>query len=393
MLRTRTSGPERGPSWPGRVAAALVLAGALGASGLRGPAPAAQAAPPSEPAAASTEPAPFDLSALPPDAKGVWAFRPAAFFGKPGMKKYADETDEALGSFFKEELNLDRSLVPAIKDIEQVVGTVTVGPLPGDAEHTSVMAGLSLIRTTRDFDWKGLLALRFPKAAEVRAERGSYYRVANRDMPPSLAGALAGKEGFYCYQVADARTVVFGPEADMRRRLSGERAAPPQRAWAAEWKAVERDLIAVAYDGRDKSWLGKRGKPKDAEEADALSIAEKTGAVACGLNAADGLSATLAVRCPTAAKAKEVGRLLGELLKADGALRVAYQGGGDDASADNHLIRALLSYDWKVSQELSSDGCRITWRCRLAMGLPALVEAIGDEGGEHDSKPGAAGRP
>jgi hypothetical protein len=393
MLRTRTSGPERAPSWAGRVAAGLLLAAAFAASGLRGPALTAAAAPPAEPATAGAEAIPFDLSALPPDAKGVWAFRPAAFFGKPGMKKYADEADSALAFFCKEGLNLDKSLLPTVEHIEQVVGTVTLAPLPGDTEHTALMADLRLIRATRDFAWKDLLAGLFPKAAEVRAEGGSYYRVPSDGLPDFFAPLRSTKLPFICYHIADARTVVFGNEDDMRRRLSGEKAAPPQRAWAAEWKAVERDLIAVAYDGRDKAWMGKRGKPKDAEEAAAIGIAEKTSAIACGLGAADGLSATVAVRCPTAEDAKQVRRLIGDLFKEDGALRVQFQASDAEKHADNLLLRALLKNDWKVSQAPAGEDCCITWQCRSPMGLPALIEAMVGEGKGQESKPPTADRP
>ena len=208
-----------------------------------------------------------------------------------------------------------------------------------------------------------------------------------------LLGGFRSKEGpVLCYHIADARTVVVGNEADMRRRLSGERAAPPQHAWAAEWKAVERDLIAVAYDGHDKDWLDKRAKPKDADEIALTGIAEKTTCFACGLNAADGLSATVALRCPTAEEAKQVRSLVGELFKADGALRAQLQA-ADAQEADDLFIRALLKNDWKVSQPPADDDCRIVWRCRSPMGLSALIEAMMSGGAGQESKPEAGDHP
>jgi hypothetical protein len=344
-----------------------------------------------QPPAARAEAAPFDLSALPPDAKGVWAFRPAAFFGQPGMKKYADRADQGLPLLFKEGPHLDLALLPAIGDIEQVVGTVTLGPDPGNTGRSSLMADLRLLRTTRDFDWKKLLAALFPKTEEVRTEHGSYFRV--RGPVLGLLGGFRSKEGpVLCYHIADARTVVVGNEADMRRRLSGERAAPPQHAWAAEWKAVEHDLIALAYDGRDKTWLQQRAKPMDAEETALVGIAEKLTAFAYGFSATDGLSATAAVGCATGEEAKQVQRLIAELFKKDGLLRVKMQAAGDQ-EADDLLIRALLKNDWKVSQPPAGDDCRIVWRCRSAMGLPALIEAMMSGGAGQKSKPEAGDRP
>ncbi len=410
MLRTSTSGPERTTSWPGRVAAGLLLAAAVVASGLRGTAPKAEAAPPPAPAqparpdepqqfgvprlpvlgpvpialdfgfpVVAAETAPFDLSALPPDAKGVWAFRPAAVFGQPGMKKHADQAGELRTQVCKEFLHLDLALVPAIADIEQVVGTVRLEPQKDG--HTALLADARLIRTTHDFDWKKLLGGLFPKAVEVRAEGGSYYRVPGDGAPEFLAPFRSEKEESICYQVADARTVVFGSAADMRRRLSAKKAEAPKFAWAAEWKAVERDLMAAAYDGHDKGWLDPRPKKADdtAERA-LIDIAERTSAMAFGLGAGDGLSMTVAVGSPTADEAKQVLRLVADLFKEGGALRAELEAAGDDKAADDQLSRALLKADWKVSQTSSREDRCTTWRCHSSMSFSALVEAMTSEG-------------
>jgi beta-lactamase regulating signal transducer with metallopeptidase domain len=395
MLRTRTSWPERTPSWPGRAAAGLLLAAALGVSGLRGLAPPAEAAPPPEPSrpAAAAKAVPFDLSALPPDAKGVWAFRPAAFFAQPGMKKYAEQADEGLALLGKEVLHLDPSHLPHVSDIEQAVGTLTLGPDSQDKGRSSLMADLHLLRTTRDFDWKKLFAAALPKAEEVRTEHGSYFKVTAGSFLGALGGLGSLKDAVLCYHVADARTVVFGSEADMTRLLSGEKSAPPKYAWAAEWQAVERDLIAVAYDGRDKGWLRQRRKPDDAAEAAITGVGEKASAFALGLSAADGLSVTAVVRCATAEETGQVRRRIGDLFMEHGALRAQLRAAGEDKLADGRLLRALLSSDWKVSQEPSGEGSRITWRCRSSLSFSALVEAMMSDDQAEESKPRAADRP
>jgi hypothetical protein len=305
------------------------------------------------------------------------------------MKKYADQADTALAQLAKEALHLDPSLLPHVADIDQVVGTLTLGPDPQDKGRSSLMADLHLLRTTRDFDWKKLFAAALPKAEEVRTEHGSYSKVTAGTLLGALGGLGSLKDAVLGYHVADARTVVFGSEADMRRLLSGEKAAPPKYAWAAEWKAVERDLIAVAYDGRDKGWLGQRRKPEDAAEAAIVGVGEKVSAVAWGLSAADGLSTTVAVRCPTAEEAGQVRRLIGDLFKEDSALRVQMRA----AAADDLLARALRKNDWKVSQDPAGEDGRITWRCRSPMSLSALVEAMMSEDKGESSKPGPAERP
>jgi hypothetical protein len=418
MLRKKPAGPERAPSWPGRSGAVVLLVAAVTASGLRGPTPAAEAAPPAAPSQApsaavpqgtgvlvtvpalgpvpvaldfgfpvvTAEAAPFDLSAVPPGAKGVWAFRPAAFFARPGMKKYADAANKYLALLGKEALHLDPSLAPAVEDIEQAVGTVTLGPLPGDKGRSALMADLRLIRTRRDFDWQKLLAALFPKAAEVRTEYGSYYRVPGDGLAPALGGGPHSKgKPFICYQIADARTVVFGSEAEVRGRLSGAKAAPPQHAWAAVWRPVERGLFAAAYDSNDKAWLGARDKTDDAAEAAMRGIVERASGLACGLSAADDATLTLVVRCPTAEQAKQVRRLGADLLKEARAQLALARSTGDPTAADDELLVALTKADWKVQEGSPGEDCCLTWRCRAPMNLPALIASIVSGAGDHES--------
>jgi hypothetical protein len=385
MLRTKDSAAERSPSWPGRAAVLLLLAVAVGASGLRATGPQAAAAPPAAPpetpapgasqppAVAAVEAAPFDLSAVPSYARGVCAIRPVAVFGQAGMKKYAETADKALRLFFKEGLGLDGPALPSVADIDQVVGTLTLGPDPKNEGNSSLTMDLRLLRTTRDFDWKKFFAAMFPKAVEVRGERGSYYRVLGRDVSSLLSG---GSEKAICYHVIDARTVVIGSEEDMRRRVSGEKAAPPTHAWDADWKAVERDLFAVAVDGRDKTWLQQRSKPEDPVSVAFTAVAEKTAAVACGLSAGDGLNVTVIARCSTAKEVAFVFRRSQEMMTEVRAAVAKERSKDSPEDAADASIRALLTADWKVSRQPTGGECNVGWRCHCALTLSELVEAL-----------------
>jgi hypothetical protein len=385
MLRTKDSSAERSPSWPGRAAVLLLLVVAVAASGLRATGPLAAAAPPAAPpetpalgasqppAVAAAKAAPFDLSAIPPDARGVWAIRPVTVFGQAGMKKYAETADRSLRLFFKEVMRLDDPALPSFADFDQVVGTLTLGPDPKNEGNSSLMMDLRLLRTTRDFDWKKFFTALFPKAVEVRGERGSYYRVLGRDVSPVLSG---GSEKAICYQIANARTVVIGSEEDMRRRVSGEKAASPTHTWDAEWKAVERHLFAVAVDGRDKTWLHQRHKPEDPVSVALTAVAEKTSAVACGLSAGEGLNVTVIARCPTAKEAAFVFRRSQEMITEARAAVAKERSTDSPEDAADLLIRALLEADWKVSRQPTGEECSFGWRCHCALTLPELLEAL-----------------
>jgi hypothetical protein len=288
------------------------------------------------------------------------------------MKKYAESADQSLRLLFKAFLGLDDLGLPSVLDIDQVVGTLILATDPKNEGKSSLMMDLRLLRTTRDFDWKKFFAALFPKAVEVRGERGSYYRVLGRDVSPILSG---GSDKAFCYQIADARTVVVGSEEDLRRRVSGEKAAPPTHAWDADWKAVEHDLVAVAVDGRDKTWLHQRREPEDPESVALIAVAEKTSAVVCGLSVGKGLNLTIVARCPTAKEAAFVLRRSQEMITETRAALAKERPTDSAEGGDNLLIRALLKADWKVNHQPADEGRTVRWHCQCAKDLPELLEA------------------
>jgi beta-lactamase regulating signal transducer with metallopeptidase domain len=189
----------------------------------------------------SARPAPFDLAYVNPDAPGVAALRPGAFLRHPGMRPLAALAKVEVASiltFFG--IPTDAAL--SIETIEQVIGVAQLGhneKAPKGQRNTLVF-GLNMIRTEKDFDWKKFMQALMPDAEEVRYQGKTYYKGKLR--------ALKFKSDF-CYFLPDGRTVVLHQQEKTMRRvldnLAEERRMLP---WAGDWQRVERGLAAMAFD-------------------------------------------------------------------------------------------------------------------------------------------------
>ncbi len=196
------------------------------------------------------EPVPFDLSYLPPDAQGAWAIRPPALFGRPDLKKQTAQLNELVGAFSKAGLNLPPELILPLEGFEQLTGSVIVKTdKDSKGPQSAMLLQVSMMRAVKEFDWKKQFLTMMPKAVEVECAGKVYYRVPKESVPEPLVGMLLA-ETKPCFFIPDGRTIVFNSEDNVRRLIEGKY-PQLQRPWAADWKRVERGLVATAFADRD----------------------------------------------------------------------------------------------------------------------------------------------
>lgn len=280
--------------WDGRPAASragrLAIAGplvvlALGIAGWPGsPKEASADMPAGEPRlvadppardATSSLPAPFDLSFIPPDAIGLVAAHPSAAFRRPGMQDQC----KALQGDLQNHLPGVRVSLAEIEQISAGFSVDDIAPLP-DAPHGKriVFRGFS-VRMNREFDWKGEVERNLPTLGGGRLEEvtyGSsvYYKVVDIPRLPASPGFL----------LPDRRTMVWGPEPELRRLIDHAGRVPQRPAFAGgpEWEAVERGLYAIAIDNRGGRYLSNhRGTALGERLAEA--VLEKAGRLVLGV--------------------------------------------------------------------------------------------------------------
>ncbi len=301
MLRTNALPSERARR--GGAAMALVLAAAaVGLTGLRGPTGAEKTTQPEPEPRPATDPRPalppqkhlpFDLSYLPPGAQGVVAIRPAAIYGRPEMKEVAELLDGELAKVC-EQFGMKQGPKLSIRDVEQVVARLVIQTRKEEKEdQSSMLFGRPLaIRTARNFDWKTLLYAAAPGTAAVEHSGKVYHKLPDRALP-----ALVGPG--YCYHLPDARTLVLDKEDNIRKLLERGNKPRPADAWAEDWKRVERALIAVAFDNRDRRWLTDRRQPEEDIPAPAVALFKQATTLVCGFHDTDGVFFEAGVRCDT----------------------------------------------------------------------------------------------
>ena len=243
MLRVTDDGRPLGRAMRWGLAAALVAA-ALGASAVRGPAqPPAIVKPPD--GQETKELPPFDLSYLPSTAAGFMAVRPAALFSRPELKPIVEDLHRQFRAACKS-AGLGPAFDIPFEAIEQVVGPLEIKTLsaeerkknPHGEGHTLTM-GLSMIRMNRDFDWPATLKALAPLATVTEVKPGEF----ECRHPMFGSNPLTAR-------VVDRRTVAFSVP-------SGEKAgrdANNAKRWGAAWKEVEGAAIAQVHDNTDGSW-------------------------------------------------------------------------------------------------------------------------------------------
>src|SRR5262249_10732251 len=153
----------------------------------------------------------FDVTCLPPDAVGVVAVRPAAVFGRPGMKKHADALNLLIDGAWKG-LEQPKPLPLGVEEIEQATFAVFLKSLrTKKGPQTAVLLGPAMVRAVRPVDWKKHLLALALGIVERRREGKTYYCAPKGALPwfgPQLT-----------FFVPDDRTVVFHEEPGALKAL------------------------------------------------------------------------------------------------------------------------------------------------------------------------------
>jgi hypothetical protein len=194
------------------------------------------------PACSMKRPA-FDLSYVPPNAKGVYGFRPAVLCShseiQPFVARLNEELPKAMAAFgFKGEFDLK------VEDIEQMTGIVEFKRMPDN--KNAVMTSFTMIRTVRDFDWAKQIKTWLPGVAVCQYQGHEYFKapkgsVAILDMGPDVYGF-----------VPDNRTLVCScAESAVKEMIESLGKPRPLPAWMKDWSAVDQCWLAVALDNCD----------------------------------------------------------------------------------------------------------------------------------------------
>src|SRR5262249_15413988 len=128
------------------------------------------------------------------------------------------------------------------------------------------------------------------KVDEVPFAGKTYCKITELNLPPALK-ALLGKPGegaFYFYQ-PDARTLVIDNEKNLKGLLSRKKNERPKFAWDEDWKHVERDLLAHAFNTSDKRWLRERRQPEETMTASEVALVENSTSIVFGADWTDRL--------------------------------------------------------------------------------------------------------
>lgn len=186
----------------------------------------------------------FDLTYLSPDAPGVLAVRPAAFFRRPAAKPLAAFLMKQMEPFLAAN-KIENGGIPSIDGIEQMILGMQFShnPKKTKGERNTMMLSLVTIRTVKDFDWKKTMRSIMANAERLHYKDAIYYKGKIKIFPlPSLD---------LCYHIPDGRTIVFQPsEKHMHSVLDKRSDAREPFAWAEDWRRVEHGVLAAALDMR-----------------------------------------------------------------------------------------------------------------------------------------------
>jgi hypothetical protein len=379
MLQARDGVPQVAPRRGVRAAGwALLALAALVASALRSPAQKHdQPAPKSEvtspgdtPVAAAPVP-PFDLSYLAPDAMGAIAFRPAALFNRPDMKRYRDQVNEGIHNVLAAVVKGAGQIDLNIEDIEQVVLSSHVAKIkdakPGGPQN-SLNAHMAVIHTVRAYDWKKTLSALAPDLKEIEVEGKTCFVVPKVSLPMQATAEI-------CVCVPDERTVIVDSEDAIRKMLRANKQQRPPPTWAADWKQVECSLAAQAV--ADIRPLMKERKPSEDDSDPALVVLRSSKSLVMGLDLNDGVAGQLLVRADNEQEAEKL------LETTRGLMKDAYAKFTEDRKKAAKPQTREQESAWRVIEELftkyelSRDGTRVHLRaCSKAKNVVEVLTAV-----------------
>jgi beta-lactamase regulating signal transducer with metallopeptidase domain len=338
--------------------AGLVVAAALGASAVRGPAQ--PPAPAGGETPAADEAPPFDLSYIPPSSVGFVAVRPAALLGRPEMKPIAERWDR----LFKAECRtagLGPEFDIPFDAVEQVIAPMELKILTEEerkknphGERHAIMMTLALVRMNRDFDWPATLKALAPLVKVTEVKPGVFECRASVLGPQTMT-----------LHVTDRRTLVFSlfPGGTVDRH--DESAA----RWGAAWKQVERAGFAFVYDNRDGRWTDSLAD--DADLAPFLAALGRPAHLALGLYWGERVAVTCAADYaaePAAAGDRDAEAIRRTLLKE--FARQSKPAGTADKMLHGLVDELLKSYT------VRRDGKLVTAEAKSAMKWMDVLQAL-----------------
>ena len=377
MLRSKEVISAGGLSGALRLAAGMLLVAiGLGVSAVRLPAEEGDA-PKGETrsrqsAAAKEAPSealkPFDLSYVPPDACGLWAFRPAAAFGGAGMKQAATLLDLYLHA----EPMVGKgwtALGLKIEEVDELLGAMVAAPPVKDRKATMAFRPFK-VRTVHPFDWKGKIEKLGPGLQMVSSGGHTYYKAR---MPMSFFGG-----GPFCFFTPDDRTLVTDTEENLRRMLDRGPEAGPGCLWAAQWGQVEQGLMALSFDHRHPDVLRSLETSAEADDLVAKQVDElvkgSTRSV-WGVDFRDQFKLRIIVECETPSAAGAWEQLVTKAI--DQSRAAVLQDATRDGPAQGVKARwRAFAKDFYDHLRVERDGKQVQIHSEVRMNFPALLNGI-----------------
>lgn len=387
MLQNKEVNPAGGASAVLRLAAGVLLVGVgLAASALRLPAGEGTAAKgetrSGQPAAAADgAPAalkPFDLSYAPPDAAGLWAFRPAVAFGGAGMKQAA----ALLNLYFQAEPLVGKpwaALGLKIEDIDELIGVMVVAPVfpPVKDRKATMAARLFKVRTVHPFDWKAKLEKLAPGLQTAAYGGTTYYKVAT---PIPFFGGQP-----FCFFTPDDRMMVTDSEENLRRLIDRGPKARPSCLWVERWSQVEQGLMALSFDHRNPEVvrsLETEGKAEDPVARRFDELVKGSTRSVWGVDFRDPFKLRVIAECDTDAGAVAWERLVKNAI--DESRKAVLPAAAGDGSGEGVKARwGIFAKDFYGQIRVERDGKQVQIHSEVRMNFPALLngliaESLGD---------------
>jgi hypothetical protein len=377
MLRHEEVNPAGGSSAVLRLAAGMLLvAVGLSTSALRLPA-VEGAAPKGEtqlvptPAAKGgpSEPLkPFDLSYVPPDAYGLWAFRPAAAFGGADMKQAAT----LLNLYLHAEPIVGKgwtALGLKIEEVDELLGAMVVAPPVKDRKATMAFRPFK-VRTVHPFDWKGKIEKLGPGLQMVSSGGHTYYKAR---MPMSFFGG-----GPFCFFTPDDRTLVTDTEENLRRMFDRGPEARPACLWAEQWGQVEQRLMALSFEHRHPDVLRSLETSHEADDLVAKQVDElikgSTRSV-WGVDFRDRFKLRIIVECETADRAGAWEQLVKKAID-ESRTAVLTDTAGDGPAQGVKARWGAFAKDFYDQLRVERNGKQVQIHSEVPVNFPALLNGI-----------------
>jgi beta-lactamase regulating signal transducer with metallopeptidase domain len=324
---------------------------------------------------------PFDLSYLPADSQGVFAIRPAAVLDRPDMKQYVEPVNQYLKMAFAE-MGLKVPVFVCVEEIEQAVGRAYVQTNEKEKHQSALLFTIVMVRTTKDVDWKKLFDDTLGKVDEVPFAGKTYCKIAELNVPPALKPLLGkpGEGAFYFYQ-PDARTLVIDNEKNLKGLLSRKKNERPKFAWDEDWKHVERDLLAHAFNTSDKGWLHNRRQPEETMTASEVSLVENSTSIVFGADWTDRLVLQGFVRGETGKAAEKLEQAIKEVVAKQ--RKELKEESDKEPPQGAALVLHRFTMGLLDGSRTAREGTCATWRAEAKGSLTDLIKTLTAE----ESKP------